>query len=135
MVRSLGAHCRSAEQPCGLTDSTTTSTAKNTSGAQVGDHATATTSLITSRRTAAAIAPPMLPIPPRITIASSREIRSYPLLGLKAVVAPNTMPPIAVTATPMPTEIVLVRLTLTPIRSAAVRFCSEARTARPNFVR
>ena len=38
--------------------------------------------------TAETIAPPMLPMPPRITIASRREIRSYPLLGLNATVAP-----------------------------------------------
>ncbi len=62
--------------PCGLIESTITSAAKNTSGAHVGDHATATTSLTTSMNTAAAIAPPMLPIPPRITIANRREIRS-----------------------------------------------------------
>src|ERR1019366_513314 len=74
-----GAHwARTADlpnSPCGLTESTSTSATKNTSGAHVGDHME-TTSLITSMRIAAAMAPPMLPSPPRITIASSREIRS-----------------------------------------------------------
>ncbi len=77
---AASAHCAltavDPNRPCGLIESTITTAAKNTTGDHVGDHATATTSLITSRKIAAAIAPPMLPIPPRITIASSREIRS-----------------------------------------------------------
>src|SRR6185437_9980070 len=77
---SAVSHCARAavlpNRPCGRIESTTTRAAKYTSGAHVGDHQTATTSLMTSRKTAAPIAPPMLPMPPRITIASSREMRS-----------------------------------------------------------
>ena len=86
--------------------------------------------------TAATSAPPMLPMPPRMTIASSREIRSYPVFGLKALVAPNTMPPAAVTATPIP-KVSACAPGSRRSRSAGPRCwsCMVARTLRPNWVR
>ncbi len=51
------------------------------------------------------------------------------------LVAPNAIPPIAVTATPIPKVSAATRLTLMPTSAAAVRFCMVARTARPNRVR
>ncbi len=85
---------------------------------------------------AASIAPAMLPIPPRMMMASSREIRSYPVFGLNPPpVAPNTMPPTAVTATPMPNVSICTRFTLMPMIRAAVWSCMVARIVRPNWVR
>ena len=77
----------------------------------------------------------MLPMPPRMTIASNREIRSYPVFGLKALSSPNTMPPAAVTPTPMPKVNAATRFTSIPTSRAAVWSCMVARTLRPNWVR
>ena len=63
-------------------------------------------------------------------------MRSYPVFGLNPPpVAPNTMPPAAVTATPIPNVIAATRFTSMPMSRAAVRSCMVARTLRPNWVR
>ena len=51
------------------------------------------------------------------------------------LVAPYTMPPAAVTATPMPKVSAATRFTSIPISVAAVWSCMVARTLRPNLVR
>src|SRR5579859_3734697 len=118
--------------PCGRTSRTTTSSIKKTVLAQTGDHTTAVTSSITSIPTEAIRAPCKLPMPPKIMMASRREIRSYALLALKALVAPKAMPPAAASPMPMPKVIAETCSTLMPINSAEVRFCIEARRLKPN---
>src|SRR5215469_8822682 len=73
-------HCALPEilpsKPCGRTSSMTISNTKNTVLAHVGDHTIAVTSSTTSANTAATSAPLSDPMPPKIMIASRREIRS-----------------------------------------------------------
>ena len=49
--------------------------------------------------------------------------------------APNIIPPAAVTATPTPKVSAATRFTSMPMSRAAVSSCIVARTLRPNLVR
>ena len=71
-----------------------------------------------------------------VVLRASYVYASVHLFGLKPpLVAPNIMPPMAVTATPIPNVSAATRFTSMPISRAAVWSCMVARMVRPNWVR
>ena len=86
---------------------------------------------IKPKRTAAATAPGMLPIPPTITTMKAFQMASSPMNGPILITLPMSDPDTAANAAPIAMVRAELRLRLIPWRTADRLSCEIARMARP----